>query len=287
VVPLAAGAGVDTVSRITAGALGAALGQQLIVDNRPGGRGIIGVEMVARAAPDGHTLLVYTESFTIMPFIERKIPFDPRRNFTPVSLLATQPLVLAVHPSVPARSVKEFIALARARPGAISYGTGGPGHQLAGEWLKKAAGFDMTHVPYKGGAPAVIDLVGGQLQAAILGQSPLLGFARSGKVRILAVTTRSRSNALPDVPTLSEAGVAGVDPYQWVHMLAPARTPKAIVSRLNAEIGKALTTPGSKERLQAAGYDAAPGTPQQLDTLIRESLDRWGKLIPELNIKPE
>jgi tripartite-type tricarboxylate transporter receptor subunit TctC len=287
VVPVAAGAGVDAVARITASGLGAALQQQLIVDNRPGGRSVIGLDMVAKAAPDGHTLVVYTESITVMPFVERKLPFDVPRSFAPVSLLATQPLVLVVHPSVPARSVQEFVALARAKPGALSYGTGGPGQHLVGEWLKKAGAFDMTHIPYKGGAPAVVDLVGGHLQAAVLGQSPLLGFSRSGKVRILAVTSKSRSTALPDVPTLVEAGIPGVDAFQWVYMLAPGRTRSDIISRLNAEVAKVLATPVSKEKLQSAGYEAAPSTPQQLGAMIREGLERWGKLIPELKIVPE
>lgn len=287
VVPFVAGGGVDSVARITTNGLGPALGQQVIVDNRPGGRGVIGVETVSKATSDGYTLLVVSESLTIMPFVERKLAFDVRRSFAPVSLLATQPHVLAIHPSVPAQSVKEFIALARARPGALSYGSGGFGQHLAGEWLKKAAGFDMTHIPYKGGAQAVIDLVGGQLQAAILGQSPLLPFARSGKVRILAVSTKTRSLALPNVPTLAEAGITSVDVFQWVYMLAPANTQKEIISRLNAELTKALAIPDVKEKLQSAGYEAAPSTPQQLDAMIREALERWAKLIPQLNIKPE
>lgn len=287
VVPFVAGGGVDSVARITTGALVAELGQQVIVDNRPGGRAVIGVDTVSKAPPDGYTLLVVSESLTIMPFVERKLPFDVRRSFAPVSLLATQPQVLAVHPSVPARSVKEFIALAKAKPGALSYGSGGFGQHLAGEWLKKAGGFDMTHVPYKGGAQAVIDLVGGQLQAVILGQSPLLPFARSGKVRILAVSTKTRSLALPDVPTFAEAGIAAVEVFQWVYMLGPAATQKEIISRLNAGLVKVLAFPEVRERLQAAGYEAAPSTPQRLDAMIREALERWAKLIPELNIKPE
>lgn len=287
VVPFVAGGGVDSVARLTTTPLSVALGQQFIVDDRPGGRGVIGVETVAKAAPDGYTLLVVSESLTIMPFVERNLPFDVRRSFAPVSLLATQPLTLAVHPSVPAHSVKEFIALAKAKPGGLAYGSGGFGQYLAGEWLKKVAGFDMTHIPYKGGTQAVVDLVGGQLQAAVLGQSPLLPFARSGKVRVLAVSTKSRSTALPNVPTFIEAGIIGVDVYQWVYMLAPVKTQKEILARLNAELAKALTMPDVKEKLQSVGFDAAPSTAQQLDAMIREALERWEKLIPALNIKPE
>jgi tripartite-type tricarboxylate transporter receptor subunit TctC len=287
VVPVVAGGGIDSVTRISTSRLGGALGQQIIVDNRPGGRSVIGVELVSKALPDGYTLLVVSESMTIMPFVERSLAFDVRRNFAPVSLLAIQPLVLAVHPSVPAHSIKEFITLARSKPGALSYGTGGYGQFLTGEVLKKIASFEMTHVPYKGVAQAVIDLVGGQLQAVVLGQAPLLPFVSSGKVRVLAITRNSRSAALPNVPTLAESGVAGVDLQQWIYMLAPAQTNKEIISRLNSSLLKELTTPDIKDKLQSAGFDAAPNTPQQLDTMIRDALAYWGKLIPELNIKPE
>jgi tripartite-type tricarboxylate transporter receptor subunit TctC len=287
VVPFVAGGGVDTVARITTGRFGAALGQQVIVDNRPGARGVIGVETVAKANADGYTLLVVSESFTIMPFVERNLGFDVRRSFAPISLLATQPLVLAVHPSVPATSLKEFIALAKARPGALSFGSGGFGQHLTGEYIKKVAGFEMTHIPYKGGAQAVVDLVGGQLHAAVLGSSPLLPFARTGKVRILVVTSKTRSAALPNVPTLAEAGLADIDLSQWVFMLAPARTRNEIVVSANAELAKALAAPDVKEKLASAGFEAAPSTPAQLDTMVRDALERWGKMIPELNIKPE
>lgn len=287
VIPFVVGGGVDAVARITTIRLGAVLGQQAIIDNRPGARAVLGAEIVSKAAPDGYTLLVVSDALTIMPFVERKLAFDVRGSFAPISLLATQPLVLAVHPSVPAHSVKEFIALAKAKPGGLTFGTGALGHYLVGEYLKKVAGFDMTHVPYKGGAPALIDLAGGQLPATLTGQSPVIPFARTGRVRALAVTSKSRSAALPNVPTLAEAGVAGIDLFEWIFMLAPAKTPKAIVSRLNSELAKALATSDIKEKLQSGGFEAAPSTPSQLDAMIREALERWGKLIPELNIKPE
>jgi len=287
VVPAAPGGGIDAVARISTGRLGTILGQQVIVDDRPGARGVIGVEIVAKAAPDGYTLLVFSDALTVMPFVERKLAFDVRTSLTPVTLLATQPLVLAVNAAVPAQTVKEFIALAKAKPAAVAYATGAFGHFLAGETLKKVAGFDMTHVPYKGGAPAVIDLVGGQVPAALVGQSPILPFARSGKVRVLAVTSKSRSAILPNVPTLAEAGVAGIDLFEWIYMLAPARTPGRIVSRLNRELANVLSQSDIKEKLGAGGFEPAPTTPQQLAGMINEALDRWGKLVPELNIKPE
>jgi tripartite-type tricarboxylate transporter receptor subunit TctC len=287
VVPVPPGGGIDVVARITATPLAAALGQPVIVENRPGARGVIGTESVSKAAPDGYTLLIVSDLLTIMPFVELKLSFDVRASFAPVSLLATQPLVLAVHPSVPAQSVREFIALAKAQPGALSFGTGALGHYLAGEYLKKVAGFDMTHIPYKGGVPAVTDLVGGQIPAALTGQSPMIPFARSGRIRALAVTSKARSQALPNVPTLAEAGVAGIDLFEWIFILAPANTPKEITARMNAELAKVLTAPEVKEKLDGAGFEAAPSTPQQLDAMIREALERWGRLVPELQIKPE
>ncbi|MGZ5114889.1 MAG: Bug family tripartite tricarboxylate transporter substrate binding protein [Burkholderiales bacterium] len=286
-VPFVAGGGVDTVARITSNRLGVGLGQQVIVDNRPGARGVIGVDIAAKSAPDGYTLLVVSESLTVMPYIERNLPFDARRSFAPVSLIATQPLVLAVNPSVPAQSIREFIALAKSRPGTLSFGSGGFGQHLAGEVIKKAAGFDMTHVPYKGGAQAVVDLVGGQLNAAVLGSSPVIPFARSGKLRVLVVTSSSRSAALPNVPTLAEAGIGAIDLSQWVFMLAPVKVPRELIARLNAEVAKVLSSTDAREKLETAGFEPAPNTPGQLDTMIGEALDRWSKLIPELHIKPE
>lgn len=287
VVPFVAGGGVDTVARITASRLSSLLGQQLVVDNRPGGRAVIGADTVVKANPDGYTLLVISESLTIMPFVENKLPFDVRGSFAPIALLATQPQVLAVHPSLQALSVKAFIALARSKPGFITYGSGGFGQYLTGEVLKQAAGFDMRHVPYKGGAQAVTDLVGGQLQAAVLGLSVTMNFARSGKIRILAVSTGNRSTLLPDVPTLLESGINGVDVYQWVFMLAPSGVPKAIVDRLNADLQKVLAAQDVTEKLRTMAYDATPGTPQHLGEMIQQALERWSKLIPALKIKPE
>ena len=287
VVPLPAGGGIDVVARVMTTRLAAAFDQQVIVDNRPGARGVIGTEIVSKAAPDGYTLLVVSDLLTIMPFVERKLAFDVRTSFTPVSLLATQPLALAVNPSVPAHTVKEFIALAKAKPGGMAFGTGALGHYLASEYFMRVSGITVTHVPYKGGPAAVIELVGGQVPAALTGQSPMIPFARSGRIRVLAVTSKSRSAALPNVPTLAEAGIAGIDLFEWIFMLAPAKTPKEVTSRLNASLAQALGAPEIREKLQAGGFEAAPSTPSHLDAMIRDALERWGKLIPDLNIKPE
>jgi tripartite-type tricarboxylate transporter receptor subunit TctC len=287
VVPVPPGGGVDVVARLVAVRLGAELGEQVIVENKPGARNAIGADAVAKAAPDGYTLFVTSDAYTVMPFVERKLPFEVPGSFTSVSLLATQPLMLAVHPSVPVQSVREFIALSRTRPGGISFGSGALGHYLAAEYFQKVAGFEMTHIPYKGGVPAVTDLVGGQVPAALTGQSPMIPHVRSGKVRPLAVMSKARSAALPEVPTMAESGLAGIDLFEWIFMLAPANTPKDVVARLNAELAKLLAAPDVRERLATGGFEPAPSTPAQLDAMIRESLDRWGKLIPQLNIKPE
>jgi tripartite-type tricarboxylate transporter receptor subunit TctC len=287
VVPVPPGGAVDIIARLSAGRLSAAFAQPVIVENRPGARGVIGSESVAKASADGYTLLVTSDALTIMPFVERKLAFEVPGSFAPVSLLATQPLVLAVHPSLRAQSVQDLIGLAKAKPGSVSFGTGALAHFLAGETLQRLAGFEMTHVPYKGGPAAIADLVGGQVPAALTGQSPMIGYVRSGRIRPLAVMSRTRSAALPEVPTLAEAGIAGIDLFEWIFMLAPANTPKPVVDRLSAEVVRALGAPEAREKLAAGGFEASPGTPAQLDTMIRESLARWGKLIPQLNIKPE
>ena len=287
VVPVPPGGGIDIVARVASAGLAQALGQPVVVENRPGARGAIGTEQVAKAPADGYTLLVFSDALTIMPFVERKLAFEVPASFAPVSLLATQPLVLAVHPSVPARSLAEFIALAKDKPGGLALGTGALAHYLAAEYLQRSAGFVLMHVAYKGGPAAVTDLVGGQVPSTLTGQSPVISYARSGKVRPLAVTSTKRSAALPEVPTLAESGVPGIDLFEWIFMLAPANTPKDIVARLNAELAMALGAPEVTQRLAAGGFEAAPGSPQQLDAMIREALARWSKLIPQLHIQPE
>ncbi|MGE5638750.1 MAG: tripartite tricarboxylate transporter substrate-binding protein [Clostridia bacterium] len=287
IVPVPPGGAIDIIARLISARLGESLGQPFLVENRPGARGAIGTEQVAKAPADGYTLLVFSDALTIMPFVERKLAFEVPGSFQPVSLLATQPLVLAVNPAVPAASVAELIALAKAKPGQITFGTGALAHYLAGETLQGAAGFEMAHVPYKGGPAAVTDLVGGQVPVALTGQSPMIGYARSGKLRPIAVTTRKRSAALPEVPTLAEAGVPGIDLYEWIFMLAPRGTPAEIVGRLNAQIGRALEAQDVRDRMAGGGFDAAATTPERLNDMILDSMARWGALIPKLHITPE
>ncbi len=285
VVPLAPGGAVDIVSRVVAERLNAALGQHVVVDNRPGGDGTIALDAVAKASADGYTLVAVTDFITNLPSLYRNLSFDPQTSFAPIILMATQPRVLAVHPSVPAANFKEFVALAKAKPGTLSYASGTPAHRLTGELIKKLAGIDIIHVPYKGGAQAVVDLVGGHVPAAVLGLSPVLPHARTGKLRILAVTSGARSALVPNVPTLAESGLSGFDVYEWISLLAPAKTPAAIIIRLNGEVSKILMQPAVRERLEAASLEAKAGSPQETEALIRDGQARWGKLIKELGLK--
>jgi len=284
VVPYVPGGATDLVSRVIAEQLSSRLGQQVVVDNRPGATGTIAFTGVAESAADGYTLITTADSLTLLPSAFKNLKFDPRSSFAPISLMSTQPLVLAVHAATPAKSVREFIALAKAKP--LSFGTSGTGtsQHLSGELIKKMAGIDMTHIPYKGGGQAIVDLSGGQVPAAVLGSSTVIPQTKTGRVRILAVTSKKRSAALPDVPTLDESGLKGFDVYQWTAMLAPAKTPKALITRLNTEVVGILKQPAANDRLQAAGFEPQSSTPEYVSELIRDGMARWGKLITELNL---
>jgi tripartite-type tricarboxylate transporter receptor subunit TctC len=287
VVPYVPGGATDLVSRTIAERLTPALGQQVVVDNRPGATGTIAFDAVAKSSPDGYTLITAADTLTLLPSTFPNITFDPRTSFAPIALMSTQPLVLAVHVSVPATSFKEFIAYAKARPGTLTFGSSGTGtsQHLSGELIKKMTGIDMTHVPYKGGGQAIVDLSGGQVPAAVLGSSTVIPQAKAGRVRILAVTSKKRSAALPDVPTLAELGLSGFDVFQWTAMLAPAKTPKAVIDRLNGELIEILKQPATRARLQSAGFEPQAGSPHEVEILIREGVDRWSKLIKELKLK--
>lgn len=288
VVPYVPGGATDLVSRTVAERLTGVLGQQVVVDNRPGATGTIAFDGVARSTPDGYTLITAADSLTLLPFTFKNLTFDPRASFAPIALMSTQPLVLAVHVSTPAATVKEFIALAKAKPGTLSFATSGIGtsQHLSGELIKKMTGIDMQHVGYKGGGQAIIDLSGGQVPAAVLGSSTVIPQVKAGRVRILAVTSKKRSAALPDVPTLAESGLAGFDVFQWTAMLAPAKTPKPLIARLNADVMGVLQQPAVRERLQSAGFEAQAGSPAEVEALIRDGMAKWGKLIKELKLDP-
>ena len=287
VVPYVSGGANDLVTRTVAEPLSAALGQQFVVDNRGGASGTIAFDLVARAAPDGYTIATAADAITILPFAFMKLSFDPRTSFVPITTMTTQPMALAVDAALPVKTVQDLMALAKTKAGGLSYGTSGTGtsQHLCGELIKRATGIDMTHIPYKGAGQAIIDLAGGQVPVVLVGSSTVIPQHRAGRARIIAVTSAKRSAALPDVPTLAEAGVPGFDIYHWIGIFGPAKLPKEIVARLNAEVGRILTTPAIRERLAASGLEAAPSTPEHLETLVRGGMERWGKLISDLKLE--
>lgn len=290
VVPFTAGGGSDLVARTVAQKLTEALGQSVIVDNRAGAAGTIGTDIVAKSPPDGHTLLLGSNGpLAINPHLYVKLPYDAVRDFAPVSLVTVMPFLLVTHPSLPVRSVKELIALAKARPGQLNYGSPGSGSttHLANELLKSMTGIQITHVPYKGVAPAAIDLISGQVQMMSGDLSTLLPHVKAGKMRGLAVTAARRSSLLPDMPTISESGVAGYDASGWFGVLVPAGTPQAIVGRLNASIVKGISSPDARERLGAFGGDVATGSPEQFANHVRTESAKWGKVIRAVGLKAE
>ena len=289
VVPLSAGGNVTIVTRALAQKLGEALGHQLIVDNRPGGNGVIGAEIVARSAPDGYTLLTAANSFVALHGLVAKVPYDPVKDFAGVSLIATLPQALVVHPSVPARSVKELIALARARPEELVHATQGEAStgRIAAELFTQQTGAKFLHVPYKGGGPAMIDLVGGQVSLMFATVSTALPHVNSGRIRALGLTSRSRSPAFPDVPTIAEAGAPGYEAVIWNVMLAPAGTPMEIRTRLHAEIARAVAAPELRKQFLAQGVElTASRSPEECSAFIAAEFEKHNRLWKSLGLSP-
>ena len=290
VVPFAPGGSVDTLARTIGPRLADALGQQVVVDNRPGGNGDIGMIIVAKAPPDGYTLLLgYIANLAIAPSLYAKLPFDPQKDYAPITQIATSPNVLTAHPSVPARNLQELIALAKTKPGAVNFastGVASVGH-LTGELLNNLAGVKMTHVPYKGGGQAIIDLVGGHVQVMFSGFSAAMPHIKSGKIRALAVTGATRSPALADVATIAEQGFPGVEATAWYGMLAPAGTPKAVITRLHGEVVKILKLPDVTQRLGGLGFEIAGSTPEQFAAYIRSETKKWEKVVKASGAKPD
>jgi len=290
VVPFAPGGSTDTLARTMGIKLADALGQQVVVDNRPGGNGDIGMLIVAKAPADGYTILLgYIANLAIAPSLYAKMPYDPVTDYSPVTQVATSPNVLTAHPSVPAKGLKELVALAKAKPGQVNFastGVASVGH-LTGELLNNLAGMKMTHVPYKGGGQAIIDLLGGHVQVMFSGFSAAMPHIKSGKVRALAVTGAKRSPALPEVPTIAEQGFPGVEATAWYGVLAPAGTPKPIVTRLHGEIVKILKQSDVTERLGALGFEIVGGTPEQFGAYIRSEIKKWEKVVKASGAKPE
>ncbi len=281
IVPFPPGGPTDIVGRLVAQKLSESLGQQVVVENRPGAGGTVGSDSAAKSAADGYTLLYgSTSTLAIAPSIYRNLPYDPRTAFVPVTRVSSGAILIAVNAQVPANTLKEFIALAKAKPGQLNYGSAGSGTppHLAGELFKTVAGVDLVHVPYKGGAPAINDLAGGQVQAIFEGLPSLLPFIRGGKVRALAISGARRDPALPDVPTTAEAGLPELQASFWSGLVAPAGTPEAIVSRLNAATLEALATPEVRETLTRQGLEAAGTSPQEFRKFIDAEIEKWGRV---------
>ena len=289
VVPFSAGGPNDIIARLVAHKLGEALGQQMVIDNRPGAGGNIGTDSVAKAPPDGYTLLSAGPGSLITNPLIGKVPYDTARHFAPVSLMAGAPNVLVVHPSVPAKSVEELIALARAQPGRLNYASAGAGSNahLAAALFAAMAGVELAHVPYRGTGPGLNDLAAGQVQLAIFGIPPVLPHVKRGALRALAVTGKRRSAELPDVPTVEEAGVPGYEVNPWYGLLAPAGTPAPIVTRLSAEVTRIVRAPEMRDKLAAQGAEAAGGTPEEFVAVIRADTLLWTRVIREAGIKGE
>jgi tripartite-type tricarboxylate transporter receptor subunit TctC len=290
IVPFAPGGGVDFTARLVGQKLGAALNQSVVADNRAGAAGVIGTELAAKAPPDGYTLLLGSAGpLAILPGMGGRLPYDPLRDFAAVALVASLPFLLVVHPSLAVKSVPELIAHAKARPGQLNYGTAGNGSttHLATELFKSMAQVDIVHVPYKGVAPAVADLLAGQVQLMAGDLSTLMPQVRAGKLRALAVTGAKRSALAPELPTIAESGVAGFEASGWFGVLAPAATPRALVGRLNAVINSGIAAADARERLGALGGDVASGTAGEFSARIRDDLAKWGRLIASLGLKAE
>src|SRR5688572_25937037 len=290
VVPFAPGGSVDTLARTIGPRLSDTLGQQIVVDNRPGGNGDIGMLIVAKAPPDGYTILLgYIANLAIAPSLYPKMPYDPARDYAPVTQIATSPNVLTAHPSVQAKGLQELIALAKAKPGSVNFastGVASVGH-LTGELLNSLAGMKMTHVPYKGGGQAIIDLVGGHVQVMFSGFSAAMPHIKSGKIRALAVTGAKRSPALPEVPTIAEQGFPGVEATAWYGVLAPAGAPQPVVVRLHRELVKVLKLPDVVQRLDALGFEMVGSTPEQFSSYMRTETAKWAKVVKASGAKPE
>ena len=289
VVPYPPGGGTDVIARIVQPRLQALLGQSIVIDNKGGAGGSIGTDSVAKSAPDGYTVLFTLNSHTVNPAIYAKLPFDTQKDFEPVGMVASLPQLLAVNPQFAANSVADLVAQAKAKPGSLAYasvGIGSPGH-LAGELFNLRAGVQTVHVPYRGGGPAVTDVMGGQVPLLWVSIPAAAQHVKSGKLKALAVSTKKRSAAFPDVPTMQEAGVADFEVDSWYAMFVPAKTPKAVIDKLNAALNALLKEPEIREKLLAQGSEGVGGTPEALAQAVAAELPKWAKLAKDANIKAE
>lgn len=287
IAPFPPGAGTDTLARTLAGPLTKSLGQSIVVENRPGGGTVVGTEVAARAPADGHTLLIIANSFTINPAVRSKLPYDARRDFSGVARLASTPMVFAVHPSVPAKTLKELIALARARPGELTWASSGAGtgHHLAGELFKSLARIDMIHVPYQGGAPAALAVVGGHTSVLLVNVLSVAPQAAAGRLRPLAVTSLERVDVLKGVPTVAESGFPGFDTSIWFGSVVPGATPKEAVNRLSSEILRALQLPEVKDVIAKGGLNPASLGAAEFEVFLRAEMQRNEKIARAVNLR--
>jgi tripartite-type tricarboxylate transporter receptor subunit TctC len=289
IVPTTTGGGSDLIARSLGLRYAQAWGQQVVVDNRPGAGMTIGIDLVAKAAPDGHTMIIVNPSHAINSTLMARLPYDAVRDFTPVTTIATQAYAVVVWPSLPAKNIKELIALAKSRPRELSYASSGPGSasHLATEMFCSMTGTEMTHVPYKGTGPAVPDLISGRVQLYINPLLAVIGAVESGRLKVIAVTSAKRVSSLPDVPTVAESGVPGYEAIAWYMLLVPAKTPPAVVNQINAETAKALKTPEMVDMLARAGTDPLGDSPRDSAEFLKLEIARWGKVIKQVGVRIE
>lgn len=290
IVPFPPGAGVDIVSRAVSGRLAEALGQQLIIDNRAGAGGILGAELAAKAPPDGYTIFMATAGIlTVIPHLQAKLPYSVERDFAPVSLVASVPSVLVVHPSMPVKSVKELIALAKAKPGQINYASTGNGTlpHLAAEFFKQQAKVNMVHIAYKGSAPATTDLLGGNVQVFFGNMLSVIEQVRSGRLRALAVTSQQRQAVANEIPTMIESGFPGFEAGTWFGLMAPAATPREVLARLHGDVAKAVRQPDVQKQLAGQGATTIGNTPEQFAAYIKSESAKWAKVLAASGVKAD
>ena len=288
IVPFSAGGATDIITRIVAQPMAESMGQQIVVDNRPGAGAIVGTSLLARAAPDGYTLIMCEIAHGANPALHAKLPYDTRKDFTPIAWVALMPTILVVPPAFPAKSLQELIAMARAKPGSLNYASSGIGSAnfLAAELFKSELGLDIVHVPFQGGGQAVTAVLSGQAQMLFVTLPPSLPHVKAGRLRVLAVSSAKRVASLPDVPTIAETSVKGFDVSLWAGTFAPAGTPSSVVTRLNAEINKALSLPAIRERIEGVGGEVVGGTPEKLAALVNAEIERWSRTIkPQMRAK--
>jgi tripartite-type tricarboxylate transporter receptor subunit TctC len=289
ILPFPPGGGTDILGRLIAERLSAQLGQPVVTENRGGAGGNVGAEAAARSSPDGYTLVLAAPSLAISPSLYSKLNYDPVRDFSPVSLVATVPNVIITHPSVPAQTLQEFIALARARPGAMNFGSGGSGtsNHLAGELFNIVNGTRLVHIPYKGVNLAMQDVISGQIHLVVIGIPAAAPHIKAGRVRALGVIAPQRAAALPEVPTAAEAGLKDFDVTTWYGVLAPAGTPRPIVARLNAELVKIMHSPDTRQRLAAMATDPRTSTPEEFADYLKAEIAKWGDVVRKANLKAD